>query len=131
VLELQKKLQRFEEQEVLELMHHLSIVICGHVDSDKSTTTGRLIFELSGLPEHELEKLKTEAERLDKDSFALAFCTDRQNEERERGATVTCTTKEFYTKKWHYTISDAGMDVQSRYSAYVKALNEPRPWEVQ
>mgnify|MGYP002822366908 CR=1 FL=1 len=28
---------------------HLSIVICGHVDSGKSTTTGRLIFELGGL----------------------------------------------------------------------------------
>ena len=25
---------------------HLSIVICGHVDAGKSTTTGRLIFEL-------------------------------------------------------------------------------------
>jgi hypothetical protein len=37
---------------------HLSIVICGHVDSGKSTTTGRLIFELGGLPERELEKLK-------------------------------------------------------------------------
>jgi len=43
---------------------HLSIVICGHVDSGKSTTTGRLIFELGGLPERELEKLKQEAERL-------------------------------------------------------------------
>jgi hypothetical protein len=37
---------------------HLSIVICGHVDSGKSTTTGRLLFELGGFPEHELEKLK-------------------------------------------------------------------------
>ena len=37
---------------------HLSIVICGHVDSGKSTTTGRLIFELGGIPERELEKLK-------------------------------------------------------------------------
>jgi translation elongation factor EF-1alpha len=27
---------------------HLSIVICGHVDSGKSTTTGRLLFELGG-----------------------------------------------------------------------------------
>jgi elongation factor 1-alpha len=45
---------------------HLSIVICGHVDSGKSTTTGRLIFELGGLPERELEKLKAEAERLGK-----------------------------------------------------------------
>jgi len=45
---------------------HLSIVICGHVDSGKSTTTGRLIFELGGLPERELEKLKAEASVLEK-----------------------------------------------------------------
>merc|ERR1711966_532500 len=86
---------------------HLSIVICGHVDSGKSTTTGRLIFELGGLPERELEKLKQEAERLGKGSFAFAFYMDRQKEERERGVTIACTTKEFFTEKWHYTIIDA------------------------
>jgi len=86
---------------------HLSIVICGHVDSGKSTTTGRLLFELGGLPERELEKLKQEAERLGKGSFAFAFYMDRQKEERERGVTISCTTKEFFTPKWHYTIIDA------------------------
>merc|ERR1712022_8130 len=86
---------------------HLSIVICGHVDSGKSTTTGRLLFELGGIPERELEKLKAEAERLGKSSFAFAFYMDRQKEERERGVTIACTTKEFYTEKWHYTIIDA------------------------
>merc|ERR1711915_799555 len=86
---------------------HLSIVICGHVDSGKSTTTGRLIFELGGIPERELEKLKAEAEALGKQSFAFAFYMDRQKEERERGVTISCTCKEFYTEKWHYTIIDA------------------------
>ena len=28
-------------------------------------------------------------------------------EERERGVTISCTTKEFFTEKWHYTIIDA------------------------
>jgi elongation factor 1-alpha len=32
---------------------------------------------------------------------------DRQKEERERGVTIACTTKEFFTEKWHYTIIDA------------------------
>jgi elongation factor 1-alpha len=86
---------------------HLSIVICGHVDSGKSTTTGRLIFELGGIPERELEKLKEEANRLGKSSFAFAFYMDRQKEERERGVTISCTTKEFFTDTWHYTIIDA------------------------
>jgi translation elongation factor EF-1alpha len=31
----------------------------------------------------------------------------RQKEERERGVTIACTTKEFFTPKWHYTIIDA------------------------
>jgi elongation factor 1-alpha len=86
---------------------HLSIVICGHVDSGKSTTTGRLLFELGGIPERELEKLKAEADRLGKSSFAFAFYMDRQKEERERGVTISCTTKEFFTDRWHYTIIDA------------------------
>jgi len=85
----------------------MSIVICGHVDSGKSTTTGRLLFELGGIPERELEKLKAEADRLGKSSFAFAFYMDRQKEERERGVTIACTTKEFSTEKWHYTIIDA------------------------
>ena len=86
---------------------HLSIVICGHVDSGKSTTTGRLLFELGGIPEREMEKLKEEATRLGRSSFAFAFYMDRQKEERERGITISCTTKEFFTTKWHYTIIDA------------------------
>jgi len=86
---------------------HLSIVICGHVDSGKSTTTGRLLFELGGIPEREMEKLKEEANALGKSSFAFAFYMDRQKEERARGVTISCTTKEFFTDKWHYTIIDA------------------------
>jgi len=86
---------------------HLSIVICGHVDSGKSTTTGRLLFELGGIPEREMDKLRAEAEALGKQSFAFAFYMDRQKEERERGVTISCTTKEFFTDKYHYTIIDA------------------------
>jgi len=87
--------------------HHVSIVICGHVDAGKSTTTGRLIFELGGIPEREMTKLKEEAERLGKGSFAFAFFMDRQKEERERGVTISCTTKEFFTNTKHYTVIDA------------------------
>jgi elongation factor 1-alpha len=86
---------------------HVSIVICGHVDAGKSTTTGRLIFELGGISEREVEKLKAEAEKLGKSSFAFAFYMDRQKDERERGVTISCTTKEFYTPTKHYTVIDA------------------------
>merc|ERR1712146_523095 len=53
------------------------------------------------------EKLKAEADRLGKSSFAFAFYMDRQKEERERGVTIACTTKHFFTEKWYYTIIDA------------------------
>jgi len=86
---------------------HVSIVICGHVDAGKSTTTGRLIFELGGIPEREMAKLREEADRLGKGSFAFAFYMDRQKEERERGVTIACTTKEFFTTTKHYTVIDA------------------------
>jgi len=86
---------------------HLSIVVCGHVDAGKSTTTGRLIFELGGIPEREMEKLKAEAKVLGKESFAFAFYMDKSKEERARGVTIACTTKEFYTTSYHYTIVDA------------------------
>jgi elongation factor 1-alpha len=86
---------------------HVSIVICGHVDAGKSTTTGRLIFELGGISQREMDKLKQEAEILGKASFAFAFYMDRQKDERARGVTISCTTKEFYTPNYHYTIIDA------------------------
>jgi elongation factor 1-alpha len=86
---------------------HVSIVICGHVDAGKSTTTGRLIFELGGISEREMEKLKAEADTMGKGSFAFAFYMDKTKEERARGVTIACTTKEFYTKSYHYTIIDA------------------------
>jgi len=86
---------------------HVSIVICGHVDAGKSTTTGRLIFELGGIDEREMTKLRDEAAKLGKQSFAFAFYMDRQKEERERGVTIACTTKEFFTATKHYTVIDA------------------------
>jgi len=86
---------------------HVSIIICGHVDAGKSTTTGRLIFELGGIGERDLEKLQAEAAAVGKSSFAFAFYMDKSKEERARGVTIACTTKEFYTEKYHYTVIDA------------------------
>jgi len=86
---------------------HMSVVICGHVDSGKSTTTGRLLFELGGIDARTMTKLKEEAERLGKGSFAFAFFMDTQKDERERGVTIKCTTKEFFTDNYHYSVIDA------------------------
>jgi len=41
---------------------HLGLVVVGHVDAGKSTTTGHLMFELGGINERDMEKLRKEAE---------------------------------------------------------------------
>jgi len=86
---------------------HLGIVVVGHVDAGKSTTTGHLMFKLGGIDERTLTKLQAEADAQGKSSFAFAFFMDRSKDERARGVTIACTTKEFFTEKFHYTIIDA------------------------
>ena len=61
------------------------IVTYGHVENGKSTTTGRHLFELGGIPERELGELTQETIRLEKSSFAFAFYMDKQTEEKKLG----------------------------------------------
>lgn len=86
---------------------HISIVIVGEVDSGKSTTCGRLLFHMGGISDRELDRLKQTAKELGKDSFCFAFYMDNNKEERSRGITINCNTKEFFTDTKHYTIIDA------------------------
>ena len=86
---------------------HLSLVVCGHVDAGKSTTCGHLIFKMGGISEREMTKLQAMAEEKGKSSFGFAYYLDTCKEERERGVTIQCNTKEFFTDKYHYTIVDA------------------------
>jgi len=86
---------------------HLSVVVCGHVDAGKSTTCGHLIFKCGGVSEREMTKLQAMAEEKGKSSFGFAYYLDTCKEERERGVTIQCNTKEFFTEKYHYTIVDA------------------------
>jgi elongation factor 1-alpha len=96
-----------EQQDKSTNKKHLSLVVCGHVDAGKSTTTGHLIFKLGGISEREMTKLQAEADAQGKSSFAFAYYMDKDKAERERGVTINCTTKEFYTDSFHYTIVDA------------------------
>ena len=86
---------------------HMSVVISGHVDSGKSSLTGHLLFQLGGISPRDMEKMKKEAEDMGKSSFHFAFFLDKTKEERTRGITISCTTKDFYTPNYHYTIIDA------------------------
>jgi elongation factor 1-alpha len=86
---------------------HLNVVFIGHVDSGKSTSVGRVLYDTGALPENVMRKLKEEAERLGKATFEYAFVMDTLKEERERGVTIEVSHKEFETAKYHCTIIDA------------------------
>jgi len=86
---------------------HLNVVFIGHVDSGKSTSVGRILYDTGALPENVLRKLKEEADRLGKATFEYAFVMDTLKEERERGVTIEVSHKEFETPKFHCTIIDA------------------------
>ena len=54
----------------------LSLVITGHFDSPKSTTRGRLLYELGWLSNDKLNKLRREVHELAKESFLFVLCMD-------------------------------------------------------
>lgn len=86
---------------------HVSLVVIGHVDAGKSTTTGHLIYKCGGIDERTLDKFRKEAELLGKGSFCFAWALDNLKAERERGITINISLTQFETDKYHYTIIDA------------------------
>jgi len=86
---------------------HLNLVFIGHVDSGKSTTVGRILYETGAISEQVLNKLKDEAAKVGKATFEFAFVMDELREERERGVTIDISHREFETPKYHCTIIDA------------------------
>lgn len=48
---------------------HINIVVIGHVDSGKSTTTGHLIYKCGGIDKRTIEKFEKEAQEVSADHF--------------------------------------------------------------
>merc|ERR1712063_87979 len=67
---------------------HVNIVVIGHVDSGKSTTTGHLIYKCGGIDKRTIEKFEKEAHEMGKGSFKYAWVLDKLKAERERGFTI-------------------------------------------
>ena len=86
---------------------HCNIVVIGHVDSGKSTTTGHLIYKCGGIDKRTIEKYEKEAKEMGKSSFKYAWVLDRLKAERERGITIDIALWKFETKKFYFTIIDA------------------------
>lgn len=86
---------------------HVNLVVIGHVDSGKSTSTGHLIYKLGGIDKRELEKYEKEAAEKGKGSFKYAWVLDNLKAERERGVTINISLNKFATPKYDCTIIDA------------------------
>lgn len=86
---------------------HINLVVIGHVDSGKSTSTGHLIYKCGGIDKRTLEKYEKEAAELGKASFKYAWVMDKLKSERERGITIDISLWQFESPKYHFTIIDA------------------------
>jgi len=86
---------------------HINIVVIGHVDSGKSTTTGHLIYKCGGIDERTIAKFEKEAQEMGKGSFKYAWVLDKLKAERERGITIDIALWKFCTTKYMVTIIDA------------------------
>ncbi|TIA67588.1 hypothetical protein E3P92_04188, partial [Wallemia ichthyophaga] len=86
---------------------HLNVVVIGHVDSGKSTTTGHLIYQCGGIDKRTIEKFEKEAAELGKGSFKYAWVLDKLKAERERGITIDIALWRFETPKYNVTVIDA------------------------
>jgi len=86
---------------------HINIVVIGHVDSGKSTTTGHLIYKLGGIDKRAIEKFEKEANDIGKGSFKYAWVLDKLKAERERGITIDIALWKFETTKYYVTVIDA------------------------
>ncbi|KUI69644.1 HBS1-like protein [Cytospora mali] len=102
-----KGLNVLKEYENSKLKKHASFVVVGHVDSGKSTMTGRMLLDLGVVNQRTIDKHRKEAEKIGKASFSLAWVLDTREEEREHGVTIDIATNNFETDKTLFTILDA------------------------
>lgn len=86
---------------------HINLVVVGHVDSGKSTTTGHLIYKCGGIDKRTIEKFEKEAAEMGKGSFKYAWVLDKLKAERERGITIDIALWKFETPGYSCTVIDA------------------------
>jgi len=86
---------------------HCNLVVIGHVDAGKSTTTGHLIYKCGGIDKRTIEKFEKESAEMGKSSFKYAWVLDKLKAERERGITIDIALWKFETAKFNFTIIDA------------------------
>lgn len=85
----------------------VSLVVIGHVDSGKSTTSGHMIYKCGGLDKRTLATIEAEARKMNRHSFMFAYIMDRVKAARERGITIDISLSNFTTLNYNYTLIDA------------------------
>ena len=100
-INIQEELERKADKPLL------SLIVIGHVDSGKSTTIGRLLYDLGIVDSRTLHKLTRDAELAGKGSFSLAWVMDQTPEERSRGVTVDIVQTQFETAKMRFAVIDS------------------------
>lgn len=86
---------------------HLNLIVAGHVDHGKSTTTGHILSLLGVVDPKKRAEIEEEAKKRGKEFAKYAWILDTYKEERERDMTIDLTFLSFETKKYHFTIIDA------------------------
>jgi len=94
-----------EEEEVQ--LDFVNIVFIGHVDAGKSTMSGQILKLTGMVDQRTLEKYERESKEKNRESWALSWCIDTNDEERDKGKTVEYGKAFFETDKKHFTILDA------------------------
>ena len=85
----------------------LNLVVIGHVDCGKSTTTGHLIYKCGGIDQRTIDKFEKESNEIGKATFKYAWVLDKLKAERERGITIDISLWKFESQARIFTIIDA------------------------
>ncbi|XP_073149660.1 uncharacterized protein [Henckelia pumila] len=88
-------------------LNQLNLAIVGHVDSGKSTLSGRLLHLLGRISQKEMHKYEMEAKQQGKRSFAFAWALDESVEERERGITMTVGVAFLSSRRYRVVLLDS------------------------
>lgn len=86
---------------------HINIIVIGHVNSGKSTTTGHLIHRLGGISNSYFQSLENKATEGNKKSSKYAWVLDKIKAEHERGFVIDISLWKFETLKYYCTVFDA------------------------
>jgi len=85
---------------------HINLVVVGHVDCGKSTTTGHLLCKFGAIDKSRIEEARHQAINLGSASYKYAFILDRLRAERERGITMNNSFSSFESTNHKFTIID-------------------------